>query len=384
MELIDTIRQIAKVYTERKDVIQTEESTKNALIMPFISALGYNVFDPSEVIPEFTADMGIKKGEKVDYAIIRDNRPIMLIEAKWSGEPLDVTKEAQLMRYFNTTPAKIGILTNGHEYRFYTDLDQDNIMDQMPFLQFSICDINEQIVRELKRFTKAAFKIEEIESTASELKYTGAMKSYLMEQLSEPSEDFVRHMASQVFNGRLTENAREKFKVITKKAFTQFVSDRVSDRLASALSEEKAANTSSDQDKKTEEIVTEPKNKIVTTQDEIDAYNIVKAILRNNVDVKRLFIKDTINYCNVLLDNNIQKPICRFYFNSPENKFLAVFDNSRKQVKIAIETLDDIYLHADKIIATLETYITKYLRLESNNPSVGNFENIKENKDVEY
>ena len=178
MELIDSIRQIAKVYTERKDIIQTEEATKTALIMPLITALGYNVFDPTEVVPEFTADIGIKKGEKVDYAIIKDGKPIMLIEAKWSGEELDVSKESQLMRYFNTTPAKIGILTNGHEYRFYTDLDQDNIMDMMPFLQFSICDISEQIVRELKRFTKGAFKIEEIASTASELKYTGTMKPH--------------------------------------------------------------------------------------------------------------------------------------------------------------------------------------------------------------
>ena len=359
MELIDSIRQIAKVYTERKSIIQTEEATKNALIMPFISALGYNVFDPTEVIPEFTADVGIKKGEKVDYAIIRDGKPIMLIEAKWSGEDLDVSKESQLMRYFNATPAKIGILTNGHEYRFYTDLDQDNIMDMMPFLQFSICDINEQIVRELKRFTKSAFKIEEIASTASELKYTGAMKSYLMEQLQEPSEDFVRHMALQVFTGRLTENAREKFKVITKKAFTQFISDRVSDRLASALSEEKAANTQPESPQDTAaETPSEPKSKIVTTQDEIDGYNAVKAILRNKVDVKRVTLKDTINYCNVLLDGNIRKPLCRFYFNNPDNKFIAFFDAARKETKIHIDTLDDIYLHADKIESTLEVYLT--------------------------
>ena len=364
MELIDSIRQIAKVYTERKDIIQTEEATKNALIMPFISALGYNVFDPSEVVPEFVADVGIKKGEKVDYAIIKDGKPIMLIEAKWSGEELDVNKEGQLLRYFNATPAKIGILTNGHEYRFYTDLDQDNIMDLMPFLQFSICDINEQIVRELKRFTKTAFKIEEIASTASELKYTGAMKTYLMEQLTEPSEDFVRHMASQVFNGRLTENAREKFKVITKKAFTQFVSDRVSDRLASALSEEKAANSPVEAEKTAPESETEPKSKIVTTQDEIDGYNIVKAILRSEIELKRITLKDTIDYCNVLLDGNRKKPICRFYFNNPNNKSLAIFDETGKQVKISIDTLDDIYLHADKLSATLKSYLAKGSSIE--------------------
>ncbi|MBQ7216508.1 MAG: type I restriction enzyme HsdR N-terminal domain-containing protein [Synergistaceae bacterium] len=360
MELIDSIRQIAKVYTERKDIIQTEEATKTALIMPFIGALGYNVFDPTEVVPEYTADVGIKKGEKVDYAIIRDGKPIMLIEAKWSGEILDVSKESQLMRYFNATPAKIGILTNGHEYRFYTDLDQDNIMDMMPFLQFSICDISEQIVRELKRFAKGAFKIEEIASTASELKYTGAMKLYLMEQLSEPSEDFVRHMALQVFTGRLTESVREKFKVITKKAFTQFISDRVSDRLASALSEEKAANTPADPPQETtQETPAETKSKIVTTQDEIDGFNAVKAILRTKVDVTRITLKDTINYCNVLLDGNIRKPLCRFYFNNAANKFIAFFDTSRKEMpKVHLETVDDIYLHADKLDAVIEVYLS--------------------------
>ena len=175
-----------------------------------------------------------------------------------------------------------------------------------------------------------------------------------MEQLSEPSEDFVRHMALHVFTGRLTENAREKFKVITKKAFTQFISDR----LASALSEEKAANTQADsQGEATPETPAESKSKIVTTQDEIDGYNAVKAILRSKVDVKRITLKDTINYCNVLFDGNQRKPLCRFYFNNPDNKFIAFFDASRKETKIHIDTLDDIYLHADKIESTLAMYL---------------------------
>ena len=232
-------------------------------------------------------------------------------------------------------------------------------MDMMPFLQFSICDISEQIVRELKRFTKSAFKIEEIASTASELKYTGAMKSYLMEQLQEPSEDFVRHMALQVFTGRLTENAREKFKVITKKAFTQFISDRVSDRLASALSEEKAANTPSEQQEDSSpETPSEPKSRIVTTQEEIDGYNAVKAILRNKADVKRITIKDTVNYCNVLLDGNQRKPLCRFYFNNTNSKFIGFFGEDRKETRIPIETIDDIYLHADKLYVILNVYLS--------------------------
>ncbi|GHV36217.1 hypothetical protein FACS1894187_10410 [Synergistales bacterium] len=358
MELIDTIQQLAKLYVERKAAIQTEEATKNALIMPFISALGYNVFDPSEVVPEFVADVGSKKGEKVDYAILKDGKPIMLIEAKWCGDTLDVSKEGQLLRYFNVTPASVGILTNGHEYRFYTDLDQENIMDQRPFLQFDIAEINEQTVRELKKFAKTAFNIDEIVSTASELKYTGAMKAYLSEQLGEPTEDFVKFMAKQVFEGVLTEKARDKFKVITKKAFTQFISDRVSDRLTSALSEEKAAEMAATEPvAEIIPVIEEEKNKIVTTQDEIDAYNIVKSILRQKVSVSRVVMKDTINYCGVLLDGNVYKSLCRFYFNNPTKKSIALIGADRKWSKNPISDLNDIYNYTDVLVSILEGFL---------------------------
>jgi hypothetical protein len=354
MELIDAIQQIAKIYTERKDIIRTEEATKNALIMPFISALGYNVFDPFEVIPEFTADVGTKKGEKVDYAIMKDDKPIMLIEAKWCGDTLDITQESQLLRYFNATAASIGILTNGYEYRFYTDLDEKNKMDQKPFLQFNICEINDLIVKELKKFAKLAFNIDEIMSTAEELKYTGAMKSHLAEQFAEPSDDFVRYMAKQVFEGKLTEKAQDKFKVITKKAFTQFVSDRVSDRLASALIEERAAM----QPVLDESIpVEEEKSKIVTTQDEIDGFNIVRSILREKIDAERVVMKDTINYCGVLFDGNARRPLCRFYFNNPEKKALVTFDAEKKEIKHPIHKLEEIYKYSEDLFKTLAGYL---------------------------
>ena len=330
----------------------TEEATKNALIMPFIAALGYNVFDPSEVIPEFTAEFGSGSGKKVDYSIVKDGNPIMLIEAKWCGSDLDVSKEAQLLYYFNATPSvTVGILTNGVEYRFYSDLDKENVMDQKPFLQFNIKDINDHIARELKKFTKAVFNADEIVSTAEELKFTGAMKSYLSEQLIEPSEEFVKYMARQVFEGVLKEKTREKFKAITKKAFTQFISDRVSDRLSSALLEEKAAAKPVIETP----IPTEEKNKIITTQDEIDGYNIIRAILRSKVDVKRITLKDTVNYCNILFDG--KKSICRFYFNNPEKKTIVIIDCEKKENKHSISELEEIYNYSDEIISTAECYL---------------------------
>jgi len=133
MDFKDQIKQLGERVIRLKDQIQTEEATKNAFIMPFIQALGYDVFNPLEVVPEFTADIGIKKGEKVDYAIMKEGQPIILIECKWWGDNLDV-HNSQLFRYFHTTKSKFGLLTNGIQFRFYTDLMETNKMDEKPFL----------------------------------------------------------------------------------------------------------------------------------------------------------------------------------------------------------------------------------------------------------
>lgn len=77
-DFTDRIRDLAAQVRIQLPNIQTEEATKNALIMPFITALGYNVFNPTEVTPELHADVGLKKGEKVDYAILVDGKPAIL------------------------------------------------------------------------------------------------------------------------------------------------------------------------------------------------------------------------------------------------------------------------------------------------------------------
>ena len=113
MDLIERMREISNDAPRRLEHIKTEEATKNAFVMPFIQALGYNVFDPTEVVPEFTADIGTKKSEKVDYAIIQGGQPIILIEAKSATADLNEEHASQLFRYFSVTEARIGILTNG-------------------------------------------------------------------------------------------------------------------------------------------------------------------------------------------------------------------------------------------------------------------------------
>jgi len=138
MDLIDKINEMAARIPKQIEHISTEEATKNALVMPFINALGFNVFDPTEVVPEFTADVGTKKGEKVDYAIVRDGKPILLFEVKCTGTDLNNVHASQLYRYFSVTEARFGILTDGVIYRFYSDLDAPNKMDEKPFFVFDL------------------------------------------------------------------------------------------------------------------------------------------------------------------------------------------------------------------------------------------------------
>ena len=172
MDLIDKLQALSAKIQKQRDLIQTEEATKNAFILLFINALGYDIFDPAEVIPEYIADVGIKKGEKVDYAIIRENKVIMLFECKPCNVNLDDTHMYQLFRYFSVTEARIGILTNGIMYRFYTDLEESNKMDAKPFMEFNILDIQEPLIFELKRLMKQTFNLEEILSVAGDMKYT--------------------------------------------------------------------------------------------------------------------------------------------------------------------------------------------------------------------
>ena len=353
--MLDTLQPIIKRYKDACNSIQTEEATKNALILPFFQVLGYDVFNPTEVVPEYNAELpGTKKGDRVDYVIQVNGEPIILVECKWCGHELDLSQESQLLRYFHAMSARIAILTNGIQYRFYTDLDERHKMDMKPFFQFSLLEINEQASRELRKFSRQNFSLDQIVPAAEELKYTGEMKRYLLDQLNDPSEIFVRFLSKQVYDGMLNKQAMEKFTGITKKAFAQFISERVSDRLTSALKEEKASITTQAD---TTAITPEEENsKIETTQEEWDAFYIVKAILREKIDPSRIFIRDTIGYCGVLLDDSNRKPLCRFYFNNTLNKSLALFDENKKEVKYPISSLDEIYKFADDLFKTYERH----------------------------
>lgn len=357
MDLIDRLREIAAKIPKSKQegLMKTEEGTKNALVMPFINALGYNVFDPLEVTPELIADVGIKKGEKVDYAILKDGKPIILFECKIFGTDLSQVHASQLYRYFSVTAARFGILTDGQVYRFYTDLEAPNKMDIAPFFVFDLADIKEPMVEELKRFTKPMFDQDSILNSASELKYKSAMKAYFEAQFDRPSESFVRMalQESHAYTGRLTQTVIEQFTPLLKESLRLFISDQVEKRLKSAL---EADTRAKEETGETAAVVVEPSpEKVVTTQDELDAYLVIKAIVRNVLDVKRVVLRDVQSYCSILIDNNNRRPLCRLYFNSAQ-KYVSFIHKDKSEERLPIASVDDLYQHADRLIATAKQY----------------------------
>lgn len=359
MDFVERLSSLSAKVKQQSLSIQTEEATKNALVMPFIhNVLGYDVFDPSEVVPEYICDIGTKKGEKIDYAILKGGQIQILIETKKVGEPLNINHASQLFRYFHVTTARISILTNGRIYKFFTDLDASNKMDEKPFLELDMLDIDEHAIPELQKLTKSAFDVESIISAAGELKYVGQIKRELAKQFSTPEEDFVRFFASRVYEGTLTQKVRDQFATLTKKATAQFLNDQVNDRLKSAMSgtviptvaEAQIALNTQQAEPQSEE------DRVVTTEEETEGFHIVKSIIRTDIDLSRIFARDTQSYFGILLDNNNRKPIARLHFNRNQ-KYIGLFGDNKLETRHPIADLNEIYTYADQLRKTVKSYV---------------------------
>ena len=349
MELHNQLKALADKIHQLKDKIETEESTKHAFVLPFINILGYDTFNPTEVVPEFTADLGLKKGEKVDYAIFQNGNPILIVECKNWREDLNV-HNSQLFRYFHVTKTRFSLLTNGIEYRFYTDLEEPNKMDEKPFLEFDITTVKENMVNEIAKFHKSNFDVDSIVDNASSLKYTREIKRLISEELIIPSHDFVRLFANKAYSGRLTERVMEEFKELVQKAFNQTISEKVNDRLNAAINKE--AEKQQEDNVETQE----PESKIITTEEEMEGFRIVVAILRRKLPVSRIIHRDTQSYFGILLDDNNRKPLCRLHLNGG-NKYLGVFDDKKNETREPIQSIDDIYKFEDALLKTVDNYL---------------------------
>lgn len=352
MSFEDEIKEFVKDISGKLEHIDSEETTKIALILPLLREMGYDTTNPMEVKAEYTADIGSKKGEKIDIAILVNGSEEILIECKSANQKLDLSHISQLYRYYNITHAHLGILTNGLTYYFFTDSKDKGKMDDKPFLEIDLTDLSGKDIQELEKFTKEKYNIGNIRARVDTLKYSTEIKKCINNEIEAPSEDFIKVIAKQVFDGVLTKKNRDMFKKIIQNTFKELINEKVEKRLADAIK--------NPENEELEELETP---EIVTTDEELEGYHIIKAILSEIIDTDRVAIRDRKNYCGVLLDNNQYYPICRLHFNNKDNLHVSLFDkfetadNGRKIAdKVKLANVSDIYKHRSNIRNTVIEY----------------------------
>jgi hypothetical protein len=356
MSFSAAIKDISKRSAYASQMAMTEEATKTSVILPFIRALGFDVFSLDEVIPEFIADVGTKKGEKIDFALKINGQISILVEAKPINMNLGSNQHSQLYRYFAVTDARIALLTNGRDFQFFSDTEQTNKMDRKPFLSFNVQSVDEKTIQELSKFHKDNFSVDGILEAAGRSKNTKDAADFIRAQLNEPSDDFVKIVAKSFYDGAMTKAVIDNLRPAIKGALDEVIKDRISERLNVAF-----PPLESVEDKHTirEEVEDKPSSEIVTTEDELQAFMIVRAIAVQFMPIERVTMRDSKSYCAILADDNNRKPICRLYFNSKTNYQIGIFDERKEEIRHKISHVSDVYKHSKAIAEAVQTYCEK-------------------------
>ncbi|AEK37484.1 MAG: type I restriction endonuclease [Mycobacteriaceae bacterium] len=354
MSIDQAVSALATKVRDLKSIIETEEATKTAFIIPFISTvLGYDVSDPREVIPEYTADVGTKKGEKVDFAIKSGDDFRFLIECKKVGEPLNLNHASQLVRYFNLTDTEFAILTNGEVYQFYAQLDAANRMDERPFMVLDLASVDARLFPHLEMCTKNKFDSDTIAANAEELKYVSELRKAVASEMKEPSADFVKLLASRVTSRRMTAANLELFSRLSATACSQYLRDEANRRLRSAQDLEEpvpAVSTvsASDVAAHAEPVEEDNSDGIVTTDEERQAHDIIRAICCSEVPATDITMRDAKSYCAILFQDNNRKPIARLQFDRKVPRIIT-FDADKSEMQHDLDAIEDIYKYADEL-----------------------------------
>lgn len=323
MTLENKIKDFTDSIDDKLAHIDTEETTKIALILPFLRLLGYDTTNPGEVRAEYTADIGGKKGEKIDLAILDDGKPVVFIECKTVNDKLNDAHTSQLYRYFSITDVKIGILTNGIKYKFFTS-SVDNRMDEKSFLDIDLRNMTKKDLKELEKFVKNNLNIDEVINRAESLKYKNEIKKCLLKELEHPSDDFIKVIGKQVYDGILTPNMKEKFGKIIVSVNSEIINDMVDKRLKEAVEQ------APDNDEEIDEVQIEEKDHIDISQEEYDGFDILRAIVSDLIPADRIAMRKRKKYLTILLDDNQNYPVCRLHFNNSKNLKLELFDSFKK------------------------------------------------------
>lgn len=350
MDFKDKVDELSKRIESLRNSVLTEEATKHSFVMPFISLLGYDIFNPMVVVPEFTADIGKKKGEKVDYAIIQDDKPLILIEVKHHIENLD-KHSSQLERYYTVTESKFGIITNGIEYRFFSDMDKQNKMDTKPFLVINLLDLKDREIKELERFTKENLDVDKILTMANKQKYITQIKQLFKKETIEPSDELAKFFANKITDKIKTQTVIDEFKGYIKTAFADIVNDMAQDKINSLKSQLNVEINSNSVINNEDDLI--ENDGIITTEEEIEGFFIVKSILGEITSLSRIVGRDTKSYFGILLDDNNRKWICRLRFNTSQ-KYISLHETDKEDIKYPIEKLEDIYSYKEKLKTIVE------------------------------
>lgn len=315
----------------------TEETTKQALILPFLDILGFSPYDPTKVKAEYGADFkGAKSTERVDYALFCHDVPVMFIEAKSWSENL-TNHSSQLSRYFNATPeVTVAAITNGREWRFFTDLNEKNIMDNAPFLKIDFENLDLSKVDQLARFCHDCFQPEALRTLAEESVYLSAFTKTISSSLKDIDLEFVRYVASRSNIGRqLNQRFLESISPIVKQAVEKAVSAMVVYGLSSKTEPEEITSEQEDVIDETAPIVDPENSKIVTTYTERLLYNYVVMILGDNIDI---VAKDTESYFSILFQGKTNRWILRYYDNKQHPSIsvpIELTDEHKKEISRA-------------------------------------------------
>lgn len=324
-----------------QNTLLTEEATKTSLILPFLMALGYDIFDPTEIIPEYTTDVGTKKGEKVDYAILHNNSISVLIEAKKATSKL-TQNPTQLFRYFSVTKARLAILTNGIVYKFYSDFEEPNKMDLSPFFELNIHSLNQKSLNFLQNLQKENWDLESILQSGSEMKVRSSIENSLEQEFSSPSDDLLKVFFNLSQPGkRWIPTVRDPFRNLFQACLDKFLEQKVEQRLLCAL-----------------EINQEAKPEIETTPEELESFRIIQGILSPLFSPERVVYRDSKKYFSILLDDHNRKVLCRLTYVGSRKE--VYFPSSKKSFDIG--NVQDLFLLKEEILEAGNSFLPPILQ----------------------
>lgn len=353
MSFEDEIKNFCTNSIEKKKEIHSEETTKIALIYPFLKVMGYDIENPSEVKAEYVADVGTRKQEKVDIAVLIEKQVQIIIECKAVNVDLEQKHLDQLIRYYGVTEATIAILTNGLIYKFYTDTKTRGKLDETPFLEINIENITKTQIEILKIFTKNNFNINKINDNIDQLKYKYDLKEVLLTELEYPSDDLTRVIAKKVYDKTLTQKKLKIFRKIIKQILKQILQEKLDQAFQNAIEDEIDD----------ESILQDNNNQVITTKEELEGYFIVQAIGSEIISPEKINIRDRKSYCTIIYDDNQNYPIIRLHFNNIDKLTIGLFNSKKKgksgrklEEKYNIKEINEIYKYKEQILSTIRYY----------------------------